>query len=59
MNAAERWNIPGQVGQALHLQQPRLVQGAGVDVDAVAVGGRAVCEGFVILRHTDSSGIIA
>lgn len=57
--SAERRNVPGQVGQALHLQQPRLVQGAGVDVDVVAVGGRAVGEGFVILHRTDTVGIIA
>lgn len=54
--SSERCDIPGQVGQALHLQQPRLVQGAGIDVDAVAVGGRAVGEGFVVLRRRRDNG---
>lgn len=46
-------NIPSEVCTALHLQQPRLVQGTGVDVDAVPVGRRAVGQGLVVLgTHT-------
>lgn len=32
-----RSDIPSEIRQALHLQQSGLVQGTGVDVDAVAV----------------------
>lgn len=44
---------PGVIGTALHLQQASLVQGAGVDVDDVAVGGGAAGEGFVMLKRRE------
>lgn len=50
-------NIPSDVCTALHLQQPRLVQGTGVDVDAVPVGCTAVGQSLVVLgTHTQGLG---
>ena len=43
---------PGQVGAALHLQQARLVQGTGVDVNAVAIVCSAVRQSLVVLQNT-------
>lgn len=44
-----RVDVPGEVGQTLHLQQSGLVQSTGVDVNAVAVGCRPVSQSFVEL----------
>lgn len=48
-----RWFLPSEVGAALHLQQAGLVQGAGVNVDAVAISGDAARQRFVILRKNN------
>ena len=40
------------IGATLHLQQARLVQGAGVDVHDVSVGGGSVSQRFIVLEHT-------
>ena len=45
----------GVVDCGLHLHEPRLVEGAGVEVDGVPVDGRPVGQRLVVLESIDQS----
>lgn len=44
-------DIPSEVREALHLKQPRLVEGTGVHVNTVAICCQPVRQDFIILRR--------
>lgn len=57
-----RVDVPGEIGQTLHLQQSGLIQSAGVDVDGVAVGRRPVAQSLVelwsIKKRQETKGLV-
>lgn len=50
-------NIPSEVCTTLHLQQSSLIQGTGIDVNAMPIGCSTISQGLVVLgKHTGWSG---